>query len=104
MPNYANKHFYRMVKALFLIIFASQMRVVAEIPHPRFKISIFHWNAKYLLTVELDAYEQVYKIADDAVSGLEQVKKMVTPEFLEACLQQFLGMRSAFTNSYKQTQ
>lgn len=79
------------------------MRIVAEIPHSRYKISIFHWNAKYLIKVELDNYEQVFKIAEDAVSGLDQVKNMVTSDFLDACLQQFLAMRTSFTQAYQQT-
>lgn len=79
------------------------MRVVAEIPHARFKITVFQWNAKYILKVELDVYEQVYKLPEDAVTGLEQVKQMVTSEFLDSCFQRFLSMRTDFTETYNKT-
>lgn len=51
------------------------MRVVAEIPHPRYKIQLFSYNAKYLLKIELAQFEQVFKIAEADVMGLEEVKK-----------------------------
>lgn len=79
------------------------MRIVAEIPHPRFKITVFQWNAKYILKVELDVYEQVFKLPEDAVAGLEQVKQLVTPNFLDSCFQRFLSMRTDFTETYNST-
>ena len=79
------------------------MRIVAEIPHPRFKITVFQWNAKFLLKVELDVYEQVYKLPEDAVTGVDQVKRLVTPVFLDSCFQRFLSMRTDFTETYNLT-
>jgi hypothetical protein len=79
------------------------MRTVAEIPHSRFKITVFNWNAKYILKIELDVYEQVYKLPEDAVTSLEQVKAMVTPTFLDSCFQRFLSMRKDFTETYTLT-
>jgi len=77
------------------------MRVVAEIPHPRFKITIFNWNAKYLIKVEIDKYEQVYKIGEGDVNGLDAVKAMIDQAFLKRCMERFLTMREDWTQAWK---
>lgn len=70
------------------------MRVVADIPHPRYKIQIFQYNAKYLVKIELAQFEQVFKIPESDVYGLDDVKRMVTDELLKNSLDRFLTMRT----------
>lgn len=76
------------------------MRVIAEIPHDRYKIQIFNYNSKYLLKVELGQFEQIFKIGELDVNGLEDIKLMVTEELLENCLQRFIGMRTDWEKSF----
>ncbi len=76
------------------------MRIIAEIPHPQFKISIFSWNSKYLIKIELGNFEQVFKLKEDEVIGLEDVKKIITETFLEKTLKNFIEMRAAFSDSF----
>lgn len=77
------------------------MRVVAEIPHPRFNITIMSWNAKYILRIMIDEYEQTFRIKEEDVDGLEQVKAIVDQDFLDQCMQRFLTMRSDFVSAFK---
>jgi hypothetical protein len=77
------------------------MRVVAEIPHPQFKISIFSWNAKYIIKIELSSFEQVFKIKETEIGGLDDVLKLVNEPFLEGVMKNFLSMRTSFHESYK---
>jgi hypothetical protein len=78
------------------------MRVVAEIPHPEFKISIFAWNAKFILKIEVGPYEQAFRINEETVSGdIEKVKAMVTEEFLKDFRTRFLAMREDLNNALK---
>lgn len=81
------------------------MRTVAEIPHHTFRISVFSYNAKYILKIELGQFEQVYKINEMDVNGLEDIKSMVNDAFLEQCMDRFLSMRTdwqlAFTHKDK---
>jgi hypothetical protein len=76
------------------------MRTIAEIPHHTFRISLFSYNAKYIVKIELAQFEQTYKIAEADVMGIEDVKKMITDEFLENCMDRFLTMRSDWTKSF----
>lgn len=70
------------------------MRVIAEIPHSRYKIQIFLYNAKYLIKIELGQFEQIFKIGETEVIGLDDVKAMITDELLTHCLERFISMRS----------
>lgn len=77
------------------------MRVVDEIPHELFKITIFSWNAKYIIKFELDNFEQVYKISEDAVSGLAEIKNIVNEAFLDEVFEHFISMRASFTKAFQ---
>lgn len=85
--------------SLFLFHF---MRVVADIPHPRYKIQIFLYNAKYLVKIELGQFEQTFKISESDVMGLEDVKLMVSEELLKNSLDRFLSMRTDWDQAFKQ--
>ena len=76
------------------------MRVIAEIPHSKYKIQIFSYNAKYIVKIELGQFEQVYKINESDVSGLEEVKNMVSNELLTNSLSRFLTMREDWEKSF----
>ena len=77
------------------------MRIISEIPHPLFKITIFSWNLKYIIKIELEQYEQVYKIKEESVTGAEDVKKMLDEEFLESVMHRFKDMSRSFSLSWK---
>ena len=76
------------------------MRVIAEIPHERYKIQIFNYNSKYILKIELGQFEQVFKIGEMDVMGLNEIEAMVTPELLENCLNRFVSMRSDWEDAF----
>lgn len=78
-----------------------EMRVVDSIPHQRFKIQIFSYNSKYTVKIELGQFEQTYKIGEMDVMGIDDVKAMVTTEFLNNCLKRFVDMRSDWREAFE---
>lgn len=78
------------------------MRVVADIPHPRYKIQVFLYNAKYIVKIELGQFEQTFKIAEADVAGLEEVQRMITEDLLKNALDRFLSMRTDWEAAFKQ--
>ena len=66
------------------------MRLVTEVPHSRFKIQIFNYNSKFIVKIELDQFEQVYKIGETDVNGVEEVVKMVNESLLKNSLTRFI--------------
>jgi hypothetical protein len=77
------------------------MRVVAEIPHPQLKITVFHWNAKFIIKFEAGSFEQIYKINEnDLPDGLNGLKKMINDDFIKNTTERFIQMRNDFKNAY----
>lgn len=58
------------------------MRVIGDIPHSSFKITIFSWNAKYVIKIEKGMLEQTYKLPEYEVSESE-IPKLLNDVFLK---------------------
>jgi hypothetical protein len=74
-----------------ILIFVS-MRVVGEIPHPECKITIFHWNGKYLIKLELGPFEQTFKINDHDIVSEGQLQEIVNEDFIGRAMARFADM------------
>ncbi|HKL40614.1 MAG TPA: hypothetical protein VJ894_08045 [Cryomorphaceae bacterium] len=77
------------------------MRIVKEVPHHRFKITIFSWNNKYIIKIEDAHLEQSFKIDATDVAGLDEVEALLTEEFLLSALKRFVDMGKDFADSYR---
>ena len=77
------------------------MRIIANIPHPQLKISIFMYNEKYIIEIEAGQYKQTFKISADSVAGVDDVKALVTQEMLEHCMDRFAGMHADFKQAFE---
>ena len=78
------------------------MRLVKDIPHERYKIQIHNYNNKYIVKIELGQFEQVYKISELDVGGLDELERMIDTELLSNALKRFIEMRSDWERSFKQ--
>lgn len=70
------------------------MRIVKEISHPQCKITVFSWNAKYLIKLERGLIEQTYKVPEMELSGDEDIEKLLKGDFLKRVLARFDEMES----------
>jgi hypothetical protein len=68
------------------------MRVVAEIPNPEMKITVFSWSGKYLIKLEKGPLEQTYKVDEMDVMGEADVRQMLDETFLRQALARFRDM------------
>jgi len=78
------------------------MRVVSEIAHPELKITIFHWNNRYLIKLEAGHLEQTYKIQEYDVDSEEEVKKLVNDEFIRSAIVRFNEMAESLLHALHQ--
>lgn len=77
------------------------MRILAELPHPDCKISIFGMNQKFIIKFEQGTLEQSYKIAEtDIIGGVNGVFELLDEQFIQEVIAQFGNMRSAFISAY----
>ncbi len=68
------------------------MRVIKEIVHELGRISIFHWNGKYLIKLEQDGLEQTYKIDEFDVINPAQLEGILTDQFIQKATIRFRDM------------
>ncbi|MFM8911313.1 MAG: hypothetical protein ACKOE6_00140, partial [Flammeovirgaceae bacterium] len=68
------------------------MRVVGEIPHPEIKITLFHWNNRYLIKLEAGPFEQTFKVQEFDVASEEDLRQIVNETFLRQAIERFNDM------------
>jgi hypothetical protein len=77
------------------------MRIIAELPHPDFKISILFMNQKYIVKIEQGTLEQIYKISEmDLTDGVNSVFELLDEEFLKTVGSRFAEMRKDYKDTY----
>lgn len=79
------------------------MRVIAELPHPDCKITIFNMNQKFIVKFEQGPLEQSYKISEMDLTGggVNDVFEIIDNDFIQEVLQHFSLMRASFKEAYK---
>lgn len=75
------------------------MRVVREVPHPELKITVFHWNNRYLIKLEAGAFEQTYKISEFDITSEEEVIALLDADFLAQTLVRFNEMANTLAKA-----
>jgi len=53
------------------------MRLILEIPHDLFKVSVFAWNNKYMIKLEYGDFEQTYKVSEWDLTSENEVPELV---------------------------
>jgi hypothetical protein len=77
------------------------MRVIAELPHPDFKVSIFSMNRKFIIKMEQGALEQTYKVAEaDLMDGVNSVFELLDEAFYQTVAARFIEMRKDWRDTY----
>jgi predicted secreted protein len=69
------------------------MRLVGQIPHPLCRISLFAWNQKFLVKLELGDLEQTFKIPQLDLATEAELRSAVTPQFIERAIERFASMQ-----------
>ena len=77
------------------------MRVVAELPRPDCKITIFSMNSKFIIKFEKGNLEQTYKLAEiDLLNGLNGVFELLDEEFISSVVSRFERMNEDFSSTW----
>ena len=77
------------------------MRLIAELPHPEFKISILNMNQKFIVKIEQGTFEQSYKIPEmDLTDGVNSVFEVLDEAFLKTVAARFAEMRKDYKDAY----
>ncbi|MFD0764938.1 hypothetical protein ACFQZI_08730 [Mucilaginibacter lutimaris] len=77
------------------------MRIIAELPHPDFKISILSMNQKFIVKIEQGTLEQTYKIPEmDLTEGVNSVFELLDEDFLKTVSARFIEMGKDYKDAY----
>jgi hypothetical protein len=77
------------------------MRIIAELPHPNFKITIFNMNHKFIVKMEKGNLEQSFKVSEmDLTDGINSVFELLDDTFLETVNQRFAQMLKDYKETY----
>ncbi|MEO7212398.1 hypothetical protein [Mucilaginibacter sp.] len=77
------------------------MRIIAELPHPEFKISILSMNQKFIVKIEQGTLEQTYKIPEmDLTDGVNSVFEILDEAFLKTVSARFAEMGKDYKDAF----
>lgn len=68
------------------------MRILKEKIIGECKVTIYHWNNRYLIKLEVDWLEQTFKINQFDLTDETDVDKILTPEFMSKAMERFADM------------
>lgn len=68
------------------------MRIIGEIPHPDCRITLFHWNNRYIIKLEKDYLEQTFKIDQFDLSSENDLRILVNEAFIREAMSRFEAM------------
>jgi hypothetical protein len=77
------------------------MQVVREFFHQDCKVTVFHWNGKYIIKLERDQMEQTYKVSELDLAGDDSMIQMLDEEFMTNVSRQFEEMQKSFTETLR---
>ncbi len=78
------------------------MRILGNIDHPNYKITVFQLDHKYAIKFEDNLYEQTFKIrSSPAISGMADLQKLVDEEFLLNVKRRFIRMHSDLGDTFQ---
>jgi hypothetical protein len=82
------------------------MRVIAELPHPACKITLYNMNQKYIVKFEQGQLEQSYKLSelDLTGGGANEVFQIIDEAFIATVVERFKTMRADFSAAYQRQQ
>ncbi|MES2652372.1 MAG: hypothetical protein V4663_11565 [Bacteroidota bacterium] len=82
------------------------MRILAELPHPNCKITLFNMNQKYIVKFEQGQLEQSFKLSelDLTGGGANEIFQMLDEEFIATVVERFKTMRADFSAAYQRQQ
>ena len=74
------------------------MRILADIPHKLYKITLFEWNDRYIVKIESGPYEQIYKL-DSFEFDDSEVPQLLDTTFMEGVTRRFGEMHAEWTGA-----
>lgn len=73
------------------------MRLIKDFVQDGARISVFHWNNKYLIKLEAGPFEQTFKLDEFDLDSEDQLHELIDCEFINQCMERFGSMAGQLT-------
>lgn len=80
------------------------MRIIADLPHPYYKITLFDWNNRYLIKIEQGYLEQTYKVDRFNLTDEKDLQKLLDETFLKQVDDQFSAMHQSLQDALQRVE
>lgn len=68
------------------------MRLIKDFVQDGARISVFHWNNKYLIKLEAGPFEQTFKMDEFDLDSEDQLHLLIDSGFIHQCMERFGSM------------
>jgi hypothetical protein len=75
------------------------MRIIGEIPHAQCKVTLYHWNNRYLIKLEKNGLEQTFKVDQFELTSDKDLQTLVDGSFLEKAMYRFEDMEQTMAEA-----
>ena len=75
------------------------MRIIGEIPHSQCKVTLYHWNNRYLIKLERNGLEQTFKVDQFELTSDKDLQTLVDELFLQKALDRFDDMERSMAEA-----
>ena len=75
------------------------MRIIGEIPHSQCKVTLYHWNNRYLIKLERNGLEQTFKVDQFELTSDKDLQILVDELFLQKALDRFEDMERSMAEA-----
>ena len=75
------------------------MRIIGEIPHPQCKVTLYHWNNRYLIKLEKNGLEQTFKVDQFELTSDKDLQILVDDTFIQKALIRFEDMEQTMAEA-----
>jgi len=75
------------------------MRIIGEIPHSQCKVTLYHWNNRYLIKLEKNGLEQTFKVDQFELATDKDLQILVDELFLQKALDRFDDMERSMAEA-----
>lgn len=80
------------------------MRIIKEVSLRDFKVTLYHWNNRYLIKLEQGFLEQTFKIDQFDLTGEEDLLSVLDEVFLEEAGRRFADMATSLNAAIGRSQ
>lgn len=71
------------------------MRIIKEFLKDEIKITLYHWNNRYLIKLEWELFEQTFKIPEWDLTSEADIDEILSADFLNTAANRFREMAAA---------